>query len=270
MSIELGALWCAIAAYMVAGAVSVSGVVRERLAQRAVLALLVVGLAAHASSIAARWTRIGHGPFITMYEILSSNIFSLLAIFTLVSWRIRAVRPSAAVVLPLLAVMMVWLLTQDPRPGHLPATYGTAWLWIHVGFGKAFLGAVLIAVGVGGVVLLRRTTAGALWFARLPASAQLDELAYRFLALALVSDTLMLIAGAIWAQDAWGRYWAWDPLETWAFMTWLLLAFALHVRASLRPSPAVGAWLALGVFALAFLTFFGVPFLTQAPHQGVV
>jgi hypothetical protein len=60
-----------------------------------------------------------------------------------------------------------------------------------------------------------------------------------------VFDTLMLIVGAVWAQDAWGRYWAWDPLETWAFASWLALAAALHARATLRPAPAVfGLWLA--------------------------
>ena len=97
-----------------------------------------------------------------------------------------------------------------------------------------------------------------------------DELAHRFAAYALVFDTLMLIVGAVWAQDAWGRYWAWDPLESWAFASWLALALVLHARATLRPTPAQhGLWLA-GTFALAFVTFFGVPFISTAPHKGAV
>ena len=80
----------------------------------------------------------------------------------------------------------------------------------------------------------------------------------------------MLIVGAVWAQDAWGRYWGWDPLESWAFATWVALAALLHARATLRPSPALhGAWLA-GVFVIAFLTFFGVPFISTAPHKGAL
>lgn len=270
MNLELAALWGAIATYAVAGSLAVSGVVRGRLAERLPLALIAAGIALHAVSLADRWFRVGHGPFITMYEILSSNILSLLALFALACWRLRALRPAVAIVMPVLAVMMVWLLTQDPRPSHLPPTYDTLWLYVHVGFGKVFLALVLIGVGIGGIVLLRHGAAGRAWFARAPDSAHLDELAYRFLGFALVFETLMLVAGAIWAQDAWGRYWAWDPLETWAFLTWLLLAFALHVRATLRPAPAIGALLAIGVFVLAFLTFFGVPFVTTAPHQGVV
>lgn len=270
MSVELAALWGAIAAYAVAGSLAVSGALRGRLAQEAPLLLIAAGIALHAVSLADRWIRAGHGPFITMYEILSSNILSLLAVFALACWRLRPLRPAVAVVMPLIAVMMVWLLTQDPRPSHLPPTYDTAWLYVHVGFGKVFLGLVLVGVGIGGIVLLRQCAAGRAWFAAAPGNAQLDELAYRFLGFALVFETLMLVAGAIWAQDAWGRYWAWDALETWAFLTWLLLAFALHVRATLKPAPAVGALLAIGVFVLAFLTFFGVPFVTTAPHQGVV
>lgn len=269
MNVEIGTLWGAIASYAVAGTAAVGGVARRRLAERAVLALLAMGIAFHTVSIAARWSRVGHGPFATMYEILSSNVWSLTALFALACWRLRVVRPSAAIVLPVVAVMMAWLLAQDPRPGHLPPTYETAWLYVHVGFGKLFLAAVLVAVGLGGIVLARLTRARRC-FEGLPADAVLDELAYRFLAAGLVCETLMLVSGAIWAQDAWGRYWAWDPLETWAFLTWLTLAFALHARATLRPRPAAGAALAIGVFALAFLTFFGVPFVSTAPHKGVM
>jgi ABC-type transport system involved in cytochrome c biogenesis permease subunit len=89
------------------------------------------------------------------------------------------------------------------------------------------------------------------------------------MAFAFVFHSLMLIAGAVWAQDAWGRYWAWDPLETWAFMTWLALGASLHLRLTYRIPPWIGWLLILGVFILAFLTFFGVPFVSLAPHKGL-
>ena len=87
-----------------------------------------------------------------------------------------------------------------------------------------------------GRVLLRRQGLALGRLAGLPPDGRLDDLAYRFMALGLVFQSLMLVSGAIWAQDAWGRYWAWDPLETWSFVTWLLLAFALHLRLTLRAS----------------------------------
>jgi ABC-type transport system involved in cytochrome c biogenesis permease subunit len=130
---------------------------------------------------------------------------------------------------------------------------------VHVALGKVFLGAVLVAVGLSGMIL-----------ARLPRPEALEELAFRFMAIGFVFETLMLVSGAIWAQDAWGRYWAWDPLETWAFLTWLSLAAFLHARVAFRLSPRASALMILGVFALAFLTFFGVPFVSTAPHKGAI
>jgi len=270
MTPELPWLWAALLAYVFAGSLAAGGLVLGRMPERAVLAMIAVGLALHAASIGIRWERLGHGPFITMFEILSSNLWSLLFIYALAFARVKAIRPSAAFVLPALFIMMGWLLVTSPRDGHFPATYRTVWLYVHVGLGKVFLGAVLVSVGIASIVLARSWGIGTQRFARLPASERLSELAFRFLALGLVFETLMLITGAIWAQDAWGRYWAWDPLETWSFLTWLMLAFTLHLRATLRVGPPVGAALVIATFCVAFLTFFGVPFLSTAPHKGAV
>jgi ABC-type transport system involved in cytochrome c biogenesis permease subunit len=166
--------------------------------------------------------------------------------------------------------MMGWLLTTNPAEGHFPPTYRTIWLYVHVGLGKVFLGAVLVAVGLSAVVLLRAVGLGTRTLARLPADERLDDLSFRFVALGLIFETLMLVSGAIWAQDAWGRFWSWDPLETWALLTWLLLAFTIHLRLTAKTSPRVGATLIVTVFALAFLTFFGIPFISTSPHKGAV
>ncbi|MDH5573648.1 MAG: cytochrome c biogenesis protein CcsA, partial [Gammaproteobacteria bacterium] len=181
----------------------------------------------------------------------------------------RIIRPIAAVVLPIMFIMMGWLLVSDSVAGHLPPTYDTTWLIFHILFGKVFLGAVLVALGISGVILLRRFRLGGK-FSSLPDDRKLDELAYRFMALGFIFQTLMLIAGAIWAQDAWGRYWAWDPLETWSFVNWIILAFALHLRVTYKPSPVRGAVLIYVVFIIAFLNFFGVPFISEVPHQGAI
>jgi cytochrome c-type biogenesis protein CcsB len=268
--LEAQQLWAAVLAYVLAGSGAIFGVVLRRNWQRLILGLMVLGLACHTASIVVRWDRLGHGPFITMFEILSSNVWSLMLAFTIAYWRLPAIRPSAAVVMPILFLMMGWLLMTSPKAGHFPPTYHTTWLFIHIGFGKVFLGAVLVAVGLSGVVLMRATVWGRDRFQRLPADGRLDELAYRCMALGFIFETLMLIAGAIWAQDAWGRYWAWDPLETWAFVTWLTLAFALHARATSRLSPQAASWLVVAVFVIAFLTFFGVPFVSTSPHKGAV
>jgi ABC-type transport system involved in cytochrome c biogenesis permease subunit len=268
MELELRTLWAAIIFYVVGGGTAIISVVMKKRPERAVLALIAAGWMLHTAALLIRWERLGQGPFVTMFEILSSNIWSLVLVFLIAYWRIPQIRPSAAVVMPILFVMMGWLMLSSPGEVHFPRSFRTPWLYIHVGLGKVFLGAMLVAVGLAGVIQLRRTERGLSWFQRLPEDKRLDDLAYRFMALALIFNGLMLVAGALWAQDAWGRYWAWDPLETWAFITWLLLAVALHVRVTFKLSPRLSSGMAFAVFVIAFLTFFGVPFITDRPHQG--
>ncbi len=270
MENELRILWAGIIAYVIAGTVAIIRVALGARPGPRVLALMVLGLALHTAAIALRWTRLGHGPFITLFEILSSNVWSLMVAFTLAYWRIPRIRATAVVVMPLLFVMMGWLMVAHPGEGHFPPTYRTPWLFIHIGLGKVFLGAVLVAVGLAGVILLRRAGVGGRRFASLPDDHRLDELAFRCMAIGLIFESLMLVAGAIWAQDAWGRYWAWDPLETWAFITWLVLAGALHARVAFRVPPHAHATMIMAVFVVAFLTFFGVPFVSTSPHQGAI
>ena len=267
---ESTALWAALLVYVAAGIVAIVAFALGHKPQRLVLALLVAGLMLHTVSLGLRWQRVGHGPFITMFEILSSNIWSLTLLFTIAYWRIAVIRPIAAFVMPVVFLMMGWLLVTNPVDGHFPPTYRTIWLYVHIGLGKVFLGSVLVAVGLSAVVLARGLRLPLAGLRLLPGDARLDDLAFRFMALALVFDTLMLIAGSIWAQDAWGRYWDWDPLETWALLTWLALAAAIHVRVAGQTSPRASALMNITVFALAFLTFFGIPFVSMAPHKGAI
>jgi ABC-type transport system involved in cytochrome c biogenesis permease subunit len=231
---------------------------------------MALAIAVHTLALALRWRSLGHGPFTTMHEILSSNLWSLALIFAIAACALRELRTMAWAAAPVLAVLGAWLLWTDPGPGHFAPTYATPLLYLHTLMGKLFLGLLLVAVALGALPWLRRSAWGARHGAAWPAEQRCDELAHRFAAFAFVFETLMLIVGAVWAQDAWGRYWAWDPLESWAFVTWLALAATLHARATLRPTPAAhGLWLA-GVFVIAFLTFFGVPFISAAPHKGAV
>lgn len=264
------ALWGGLLCYVAGGTLSIIDCVFDRRWHHRVAVVLLMGSVLHALAIGLRWERVGHGPFITMFEILSSNIWSLAAIFLVFYRRIPAVRPSSVVVMPILFMMMGWLLVTNPVEGHFPPTYRTAWLFVHVAFGKLFLGSILVAVGLSGAVLLRRAGVGWKPLQALPGQAQISALAFRFVVVGFIFESLMLVAGAIWAQDAWGRYWAWDPLETWAFLTWLMVALFLHARVSMRLSETYAAVTVLAIFVAAFLTFFGVPFVSLSPHKGAI
>jgi ABC-type transport system involved in cytochrome c biogenesis permease subunit len=237
---------------------------------RLVLLSLLAGTVLLATAIGLRWARIGDGPFLTLFEVLLSNLFSLGLIYALAFWRVSPIRPGAPVALIVLVLMGAWAVTVSPEPARLPATYDSVWLWVHVVVGKLFLGSCLVAVGLAGALLLRLGDRIAAWLGTPPDPVLLDSLAWRFMAVAFVFHSLMLIAGAVWAQDAWGRYWAWDPLETWALVTWLTLGIGLHARVTFRIPMWAGWMLIFAVFVLAFLTFFGVPFSSLGPHKGVM
>lgn len=237
---------------------------------RYVLGLLVGAVALLTISLAERWIRIGHGPFVDLFELLISQMFSLGLVYTVAYWRIPLLRPTAIIVLPVLLFMGAWVLTVDPAASAFPPTYYHDWKWAHVIFGKFFLAFCLIGTGLAGIILLRDAPIISRLLRHMPADAVLDTVAWRFMLLALVFESLMLIAGAVWAQDAWGRYWAWDALETSSFINWLLLGIAIHVRFTYRVSIRAGAAAIIGIFVFAFFTYFGAPFYSEAAHKGVI
>ena len=128
----------------------------------------------------------------------------------------------------------------------------------------------LVAAGLAGLIFIRQLSSRVLASEETATDEVLDDLAWRFMAVAFVFHSLMLIAGAVWAQDAWGRFWAWDSLETWAFITWLVMALSLHARVTYNIPRWSGSLLIVSVFILAFLTFFGVPFTSLGPHKGII
>ncbi|MCB1739785.1 MAG: cytochrome c biogenesis protein CcsA [Gammaproteobacteria bacterium] len=228
---------------------------------RLTLTGLGLGVLALAMTISARWLRIGHGPFLTLFEILLSNLFSLGLVYALAYWRRPAIRPGALIALPVLALLGVWTLLESPEPTALPASYDNLWLWVHVLAGKLFLGALLVSAGLAGGLLLARVPQ--------PVIEDADTMVWRWLGLAFVFQSLMLLAGAAWAQDAWGRYWSWDPLETWAFLVWLCVGASLHQRLTYTLPERVEWACVVVIFVLALVTFLGVPFLSVAPHKGI-
>jgi cytochrome c-type biogenesis protein CcsB len=151
-------------------------------------------------------------------------------------------------VLVLLILGTAITLLYRPSAPLVPALRST-WLVVHVS----------AAIISGGVFLLSNTVAGTYlwldrmerkgerksWAKRLPTLETLDQLSYRLVAFVFPLWTFAIIAGAIWAEAAWGRYWGWDPKETWAFITWILYAAYLHARVTAGWKGRKAAWLCL-------------------------
>ncbi|WP_394780375.1 c-type cytochrome biogenesis protein CcsB, partial [Undibacterium sp.] len=138
------------------------------------------------------------------------------------------------------------------------------WMKMHVPANFIGYGSFSIAAMLGAAWLL----AGKPFFAeRLPSRIWLDELAYRAIALGFVFFTIATILGALWAAEAWGGYWSWDPKETWALIVWLNYAAWLHVRLVKNLRGSVLAWWSLAGFVVTLFAFLGVNMFLSGLHS---
>lgn len=269
-NLESLTLWGALLANTAACVIAIIALVWSKRPERTMIALLLLSVVLHTTSIAIRWWRLGHPPVGNGFEMLSTKVWGLVIAVLIGYWLVPRMRAFAAVALPIILMLSAWMLLVPANESTLPPTYDTIWLFVHIGFIKLFIGAALIALGMGGIILLRRMPALHSRLAGLPDDAKLDDQMNRFMAAAFIFDTVGIAAGAIWAEDAWGRYWSWVPLEVWSLVTWLSVGLTLHLRSSFRTGPRTNAWLVIGTFMVAFFTFFGIPFVSTSFHKGMI
>ena len=209
---------------------------------QAAVTLSAVGILAHLVAVITRGFAVHRAPWGNMYEFVTALTCVAAIFFCYVLVRYRAwalgVFVMGSVVLALgLAETVIYTAA-----GPLVPALQSYWLSIHVTAMTLATGIFFVAAVLGIMYLVTeryrsRVAAGKAHpgndlLARLPASAQLDKLTYRTVVFGFPVWTFGVIAGAIWADQAWGRYWGWDPVETWAFITWVLYATYLHARAT--------------------------------------
>src|SRR5215467_3856528 len=208
----------------------------------AAVAFATIGAAAHTTAVITRGLAVHRAPWGNMYEFVTAltcvaAIFFLFAMIRYRAWTLGVFVMSAVVVTLGLAETLIYT-----APGDLVPALQSYWLDIHVTALTLATGIFFVPAVLGFVYLwvdryTRRVAAGQAApgngiVRRLPALEQLDRLTYRTIVFGFPVWTFGVIAGAIWADQAWGRYWGWDPVETWAFITWVLYAAYLHARAT--------------------------------------
>ena len=188
-------------------------------------------------------------PWGNMYEfsITGALSFSLAYLFALVKYKMRWLALPASIAMLITLGTAVTVLYRPSAP-LVPALKST-WLVIHVSAAIISGGVFLLANFIAGTYLIldRYEQKGArpIWMQKLPSLESLDNFSYRLIALVFPLWTFSVIAGAIWAEAAWGRYWGWDPKETWAFITWVAYAAYLHARVTIGWRGRKAAWLCL-------------------------
>ena len=222
-------------------------------------ALTVVGWVLHAVATLTRGLAAGRVPWANMFEFSLTATAVIVGVFLIVQvW--QDLRFLGAYVVGFALILLGVATTNfyvDVVP--LPDALQSAWLVIHVFV--ATLGTAFFSLGAGLSVvqlLQARREAGRpapRFLATLPTAEVLENLAYRLILVGFVFWTFTLIAGAIWAERAWGRYWGWDTKEVWTFIIWTIFAGYIHARATRGWRGSRSAWLAIVGFSAVMFNF---------------
>jgi cytochrome c-type biogenesis protein CcsB len=247
---------------------------RAALAGRAAVLALVVAALAHLGCLVTRGVDAGRVPWGNMYEFVLAVTFVGSAAWLVVLVRRPTLRhlglfvALAEVVLLGLAGMVLYT-----QVAPLVPALNSYWLVIHVTAAVIASGVFLVGFVAAAMYLIRlgydRGRPGFPYTlgARVPNAEALERLTFRLHAFAFPIWTFAVIAGAIWAEAAWGRYWGWDPKETWAFISWVVYAGYLHARATASVKRSTAAWIAVVGWATMLMNLFGVNLFISGLHS---
>jgi cytochrome c-type biogenesis protein CcsB len=216
---------------------------------RLATAFMVLGFLLLTAAVIFRGISAHRVPWGNMYEfsITGAFAFSGAYLFALKKYKLRWLGLPVSIAVLLTLGTAITLLYRPSAP-LVPALKST-WLVIHVSAAIISGGVFLLANCVAAAYLIleryEQKSNRPAWAQRLPSLEVLDNLSYRLVALVFPLWTFAVIAGAIWAESAWGRYWGWDPKETWAFITWVAYAAYLHARVTVGWRGRKAAWLCL-------------------------
>jgi len=245
----------------------VSGRTRE---MKIAFALTIIGWALHVVAALSRGIAAGRVPWANMFEFSLTATAIIIGVFIFVQvW--QDLRFLGAYVIGFSLILLGVATTNfyvDVIP--LPASLQSGWLVIHVFV--ATLGTAFFSLGAGlslVQLLQARREAGRSaprFMATLPSAEKLENLAYRLILIGFVFWTFTLIAGAIWAQRAWGRYWGWDTKEVWTFIIWTIFAGYIHARATRGWRGSRSAWLVIIGFSAVMFNFTVVNLFFKGLH----
>jgi cytochrome c-type biogenesis protein CcsB len=279
---------------------------RVRRIGQAAIGLTVIGWGAHLASVITRGLAVHRVPWGNMYEFSCMVTLVAVTLYLILLVGRESVRYLGAFIMaPVVLYLGLAGTVLYAAPGPLQPALQSYWIKIHVVAAITATGAFLVSGVVTVLYLLKerwergapplRTVAGGRLRAplqsqrvsvgpgtaavaemqanrsglmqSLPSAESLDRLAYRIITFAFPVWTFAIIAGAIWAEQAWSRYWGWDPKETWSFITWLGYAAYLHARATAGWRGRRAAVLSLIAFGALMVDYYVVNTVITGLHS---
>ncbi len=237
------------------------------------------GWAANTAAIIFRAINAGHLPLTNGYEFLIAFAWGIVSLYLWFEYRYR-LKTVALFILPIAWFILAYVSVEMPVDQRytiaplMPALKSN-WLSVHVATAILSYGAFALSFGLASIYLIKeyfkRQPARNLKFSGfiscMPAMELLDELSYRFITFGFFLLSMVIVSGAIWAEQAWGSYWSWDPKETWSLITWLIYGACLHARHTYDWKGRRSLVLAVIGFAAVLFTFFGVNYLLPGLHS---
>ena len=244
---------------------------------RIALIFTTAGVALHLIGVVTRGLAVHRVPWGDMYEFVISVSCVAVLFFLGLMIKYRPYHLGLFFMAPIVIIMGLAQTVIYTPAGPLVPALNSYWLAIHVtamtlASGTFMVGAVLAVVYLFAERHTRRVAAGLSSrygevFRLLPSAERLDQIAYRTVVFAFPIWTFGIMAGAIWADEAWGRYWGWDPTETWAFITWVVYACFLHARVTAGWRGRRAAVIQLVGFGCLLFNLLGVSLFITGLHS---
>ncbi len=264
LTLEVRVYWIVALLYLSASLVGLFYLITARQALgRALTNVLWATVVLHTMLICFRALEGMRPPFQTLYETLSWFAWTATMGYLFVQSRIEGVHLPGLVVSILSASACFYaLLTRNPQITPLPPALQSAWYEWHVvvAFASYALFVVSFSFDLTNLLYSRGSLRAPLFGLPHP---EVKRYPHRLVMMAFPLLTFAIFSGAAWANDAWGRYWSWDPKETWSLITWTVYAIYLHTRAIPEWRERVSPYLNILGFCCMVMTFVGVNWLAK-------
>ncbi|WP_297281694.1 c-type cytochrome biogenesis protein CcsB [uncultured Anaerococcus sp.] len=229
--------------------------------------ILVISFIAHTISLIVRGINAGRVPLTNQFEFASSFAWGIALVFLIFNKKYQ-VETMGTFVSPILFLIISYAAMRDKSIKPLMPALDSGWLIVHVSLAIISYGAFAVASGTSFMFISKQKAInnGGKDNSKIGLE-DLDLISYRAISLGFIFLSLVMITGAIWAESAWGRYWAWDPKETWSLITWIIYAIYLHLRRSRGWNGRRAAIFAIVGFISVVFTYVGVNTLLPSLHS---
>lgn len=229
--------------------------------------VIAAGFIFHTAALVVRGIGAGRLPLTNQYEFATSFAWGICLCFLIFLWRFRF-QALGAFVTPVIFLLIGYAAMQSREVRSLMPALRSNWLAIHVSTAIISYGAFGVSFAVSLMFLIRRRMQEhSFWETHVPNEKKLDLISYRAVSLGFLFLTFVIVTGAIWAERAWGSYWAWDPKETWSLITWIIYAMYLHLRISRGWKGKAAAVFAVIGFICVIFTYIGVNTFIPSIHS---